>query len=148
VNAERLPNSGPKVNRHESLRLGFANAKVVLMSPRRPRAPGHSRQQIAQRLRDRRSHEERLILAAADALAQRNVAEAAVTEAMEALTTALNELQRLGFEPNQVAELLDVDPAELVGTAYGRRVIGRTSRPGKAPDSALSEDVPESDQTV
>jgi hypothetical protein len=115
------------------------------MSPRRPRVAGHSRQQIAQRLRDRRSHEETLILEAADALARRNAAELAVTEAADALTTALDELQRLGFDLNQVAELLDVDASELSGPGYSRRVSGRNTRPGRVPESAQSDDVPESE---
>jgi hypothetical protein len=110
------------------------------MSPRRPRVAGHSRQQIAQRLRDRRSHEETLILEAAEALARRNAAELAAAEAAEGLMAALDELQSLGFEVNQVAELLDVDPAELAGSGSNRRVVSRTARPGKASDAASSED--------
>ena len=58
-----------------------------------------------------------MILEAADAMARRNAAELAVTEAADALTMALDELQRLGFDLNQVAELLDVDAAELSGRA-------------------------------
>ena len=115
------------------------------MSPRRPRVAGRSRQQIAQRLRDRRSHEETLILEAADALARRNAAELAVTEAADALTTALDELQRLGFDLNQVAELLDVDASELSGPSYNRRVSGRNARSGRVPESAQSDDIPESE---
>jgi hypothetical protein len=111
------------------------------MSPRRPKVAGHSRQQIAQRLRDRRSHEETLILEAADSLARRNTAEAAANEASEALTATLEELQRLGFDLNQVAELLDVDAAELSGSGYNRRTLGRSSRPGKVPEPAQSEDI-------
>ena len=112
------------------------------MSPRRPRVAGHSRQQIAQKLHDRRGHEETLILEAADALARRNAAELAVTEAADALTVALDELQRLGFDLNQVAELLDV---ELSGPGYNRRVFGRNARPGRVLESAQSDDVPESE---
>ena len=55
------------------------------MSPRKPRAGGQSRQQLSQRLKDRRLHEETLLLEAADALARRNTAEAAVAEAVVAL---------------------------------------------------------------
>jgi hypothetical protein len=117
------------------------------MSPRRPKVAGHSRQQIAQRLRDRRSHEETLILEAADSLARRNAAEVAVTEASEALTGTLEELQRLGFDLNQVAELLDVDPAELTGTGFSRRSLGRSSRSGKVQESPQSEDIQVSDPT-
>jgi hypothetical protein len=117
------------------------------MSPRRSRTAGQSRQQIAQRLRDRRAHEESLILQAADALARRNTAEVAVAEAVEALTAALDELQRHGFEPNEIAELLEVDPSEITGAASSRRT-GRTSRPGSAPDSSPSDDVPALDSSI
>jgi hypothetical protein len=118
------------------------------MSPRRSRAAGQSRQQIAQRLRDRRAHEETLILQAADALARRNAAEVAVAEAVEALTAALDELQRHGFEPNEIAKLLDVDPSEIGGAASSRRSGGRTSRPGSASDPSQSDDVSSLDSAI
>ncbi len=118
------------------------------MSPRRPRVVGHSRQQIAQRLRDRRSHEETLILDAAEALARRNTAELAVAEAVEALTAALDELQRHGFELNEVAGLLDVDPSELGGTGSLRRGTGRSLRPREVPEPSLSDDITPPDTTV
>jgi hypothetical protein len=76
-------------------------------------------------------------------LARRNVAESAVTEASDALTTALDELQRLGFDLNQVAEILDVDAAELSGPGYNRRVSGRNTRPGRVPEPTQFEDVQE-----
>lgn len=98
------------------------------MSPRKSRSAGQSRQQIACRLRERRTHEELLIVAAADALARRNAAESAVAEAMDALNASLEELQRHGFELTQVAELLDVDAAELTRTGSSRRVTGKSSR--------------------
>jgi hypothetical protein len=117
------------------------------MSPRRPRVAGHSRQQIAHRLRDRRSHEETLILDAAEALARRNAAEMAMAEASEALTGALDELQRLGFEVSQVAELLDVESAELLGPGNSRRVASRTSRPGKGADATSGDEISIPDST-
>ncbi len=117
------------------------------MSPRRPRVAGQSRQQIAHRLRDRRSHEETLILEAAEALVRRNAAEMAMAEASEALAGALDELQRLGFEVSQVAELLDVEPAELLGPGNSRRVAGRTSRPGRPVDATSGEDTSTPDPT-
>jgi PAS domain-containing protein len=90
------------------------------MSPRRPRASGQSRQKIAQRLRERRTKEEILMLDVAEALARRNAAEAAVADAMASLSTALDELKRLGFDVDEVAELLQVSRAELTGTGTAR----------------------------
>lgn len=111
------------------------------MSPRKSRSDGQSRQQIARRLRERRTHEELLILACADALARRNAAESAVTEASEALNTALEELQRHGFELNQVAELLDVDPSELNRTGSSRRAIGKSSRADNAAEPGALDEI-------
>ena len=45
-----------------------------------------------------------------------------MAEAAEGLMAALDELQSLGFEVSQVAELLDVDAAELSGSGTNRRV--------------------------
>jgi hypothetical protein len=118
------------------------------MSPRRSRAAGQSRQQIAQRLRDRRVHEETLILEAADALARRNTAEAAVTAAAEALTAALDELQRHGFELNEIAELLEVDPLEITGGGPSRRPGARSSRPGTAPEPGPLDDTAPLDSAI
>src|SRR5579862_2897703 len=99
------------------------------MTPRRPRAPGHSRQKIAQRLRDRRSHEELLILDVASAQARRRAAELALAEAVEALAAALEELQHHGFELNQIAEILQIDPSEISGISSSRRTAPRAQRP-------------------
>ena len=60
---------------------------------------------------------------------------------------ALDELQGLGFEVSQVAELLDVDAGELAGSGSNRHVVSRTSRPGKASDAASSEDSSAPDST-
>jgi hypothetical protein len=118
------------------------------MSPRRPRAPGQSRQQIAQRLRDRRAHEEILILDAADAMARRNAAELALAEAAEALGATLDELQRHGFELQDVAELLQVDPSELSGTGTSRRLAARASRSPKVQEPTETEGLAEPDPAV
>ena len=77
-----------------------------------------------------------MILDAADALARKSVAEAALAEALDALNTALEELQRLGFELDEVAELLEVDAPELTGTGSVRRPTGRGVRPPNAATSA------------
>jgi hypothetical protein len=98
------------------------------MSPRRARANGQSRQQIAVRLRDRRVREETLIVEAADALARRSTAESEVAAAMEVLTGALTELEHLGFALPEVAQLLEVDPSILAGTGPARRSSARGSR--------------------
>lgn len=82
-----------------------------------------------------------MILAAADALARRNAAESAVAEAMEALNGTLEELQRHGFELNQVAELLDVDPSELNRTGSSRRVMGKSSRPDSAAEPSAFDEI-------
>jgi hypothetical protein len=100
-----------------------------MMSPRRPRASGQSRQHIAQRLRERRTKEEQLILDAAEALARRNAAEAAVGDAMDSLSGALDELKRLGFDVDEVAKILEVPRAELMGTGTPRRPQKDTSSP-------------------
>lgn len=105
------------------------------MSPRRPRAAGQSRQKIAQRLRDRRSHEEVLILDVASALARRSAAESALAEAVEELTAALDELQRHGFELNQIALVLQIDPAEISGISSSRRGAVRSIRSDNPLDS-------------
>ena len=111
------------------------------MSPRRPRITGQSRQQIAQRLRDRRTHEETLILDAADALARRNAADLALSEAAEALSATLDELQKHGFELQEVAELLQIDPSELSGTGPSRRLSVRTSRSVKVQEPNETDDI-------
>jgi hypothetical protein len=82
-----------------------------------------------------------LILAAADALARRNAAESAVAEAMEVLNGTLEELQRHGFELNQVAELLDVDPSELNRTGSARRVMGKSSRADSTIDPGAPDEI-------
>lgn len=82
-----------------------------------------------------------MIVAAADALARRNAAESAVAEAMDALNASLDELQRHGFELNQVAELLDVDPPELTRTGSSRRVIGKSSRADNAAEAPVLEEL-------
>jgi hypothetical protein len=105
------------------------------MSPRRARPTGQSRQQIAHRLRDRRVREETLIVQAADALSRRYAAEAAVAEASDTLTVALEELQHLGFSIGEIAELLEVDPSELGGSG-ARRPVGRATRPASNAESA------------
>ena len=110
------------------------------MTPRRSRAGGQSRQQIAQRLRDRRLREEILILEAAESLARREAAERAVGEAAESLTSALDELQRLGFELSEVATLLEITPAELAGTGSSRRQTARTSQPNQPNESASTDE--------
>jgi hypothetical protein len=86
-----------------------------------------------------------LILDAADALARRNAAELALTEAAEALGATLDELQRHGFELQDVAELLQVDPSELTGTGPSRRLAGRASRSPKVQEPDETEGVTESD---
>ena len=73
--------------------------------------------------------EENLILDVADALARRNAAEVALSEAQEVLTAALEELQRHGFQLTEIAQLLEVDPGDITGTGPSRRAIGRTTRP-------------------
>jgi DNA repair ATPase RecN len=118
------------------------------MSPRKSRAGGQSRQQLSQRLKDRRVHEETLLLEAADALARRNSAEALVAEAVESLNAALDELQRHGFDINDIAELLEIDPSEINAGGSSRRVGGRTSRPGNAPEATPSEDTSPFDPPV
>ena len=85
-----------------------------------------------------------MILDAADALARRNAAELALTEAAEALGATLDELQRHGFELQDVAELLQVDPSELTGTGPSRRLAGRASRPPKVQEPDETEGVTES----
>ena len=105
------------------------------MSPRRPRTPGQSRQKIAQRLRDRRSHEEVLILDVASALARRSAAESALAEAVEALTAALDELQRHGFELNQIARFYRSTQSEISGISSSRRGAVRSIRPDNPLDS-------------
>jgi hypothetical protein len=65
-----------------------------------------------------------LFLDAADALARRSVAEAAFSEASTALAQAVEELQRHGFEINDIAQLLEVDATEL-GSAATRRPTNR-----------------------
>jgi hypothetical protein len=99
------------------------------MSPRKARTSGQTRQQIAQRLRERRAREEVLILDATDALARRRAAETALAESVEALTDALAELQRYGFDLAEIAQLLDSSPTELTGTGGQRRVSTRVSAP-------------------
>ena len=91
------------------------------MSPRRPRASGQLCQKIAQRLRERRTREETLVLDAAEALAKRNAAETTAAEAMDSLSGALDELKGLGFDLDEVAELLQASRAELTGTGAARR---------------------------
>ncbi len=68
--------------------------------------------------------EETLLLEAADALARRNTAEAAVTEAVDALHMALAELQRHGFDLNEIAELLEVEPSDINASGSSRRPGG------------------------
>ena len=67
-----------------------------------------------------------MILDAADAVARRNAAELAVAEATDALNSALDELKRHGFEIDQVAELLEMSPADLTGTGNPRRPMKGT----------------------
>ena len=89
-----------------------------------------------------------MLIDAAEALPRRNTAELAVAEAVEALTAALDELQRHGFELNEIAGLLDVDPSELGGTVSLRRATGRSLRPGKVPEPSLPDHFPAPDPTV
>ena len=122
--------------------------RVVAMSPRKSRAGGQSRQQLSQRLKDRRAHEETLLLEAADALAHRHAAEAAVAAAVDALNATLDELQRHGFDLIEIAELLEVDPSEISASGSSRRVGGRGLRPGNVPEATPAEDIPPFDSAV
>jgi hypothetical protein len=101
------------------------------MSPRRPNASGQSRQQIANRLRDRRAREEALILEAAEALARRDAAEAVVADAVDALNRTLEELERLGFDIHDVAQLLGIDPMQITSSGPTRRPGSRRTRPSQ-----------------
>jgi hypothetical protein len=105
------------------------------MSPRRPTASGQSRQQIAKRLRDRRAREEALILEAAEALARRDAAESLAADATEVLNRALEELERLGFAINDVAQLLGISASEFTPVGGARRPTSRRPR-----SSANAED--------
>jgi hypothetical protein len=60
------------------------------------------------------------MLDAAEAMARRDAAEAAVADAMDSLSRALDELKRLGFDVDEVAELLEVSRADLTGTGSAR----------------------------
>lgn len=111
------------------------------MSPRRPSASGQSRQQIAKRLRDRRAREEALILEAAEALARRDAAEAVVADATDALNRALEELERLGFDADDLAQLLGTDASELISTSPTRRSSSRRSRSSPTVDDPLASDL-------
>ena len=92
--------------------------------------------------------EETLLLEAADALARRNTAEAAVTEAVDALNMALDELQRHGFDLNEIAELLEVEPSEINASGSSRRAGGRGLRPGNAAEATPAGDIPPFDSAV
>ncbi len=92
--------------------------------------------------------EETLLLEAAAALTRRNTAEAAVAEAVDALNLALDELQRHGFDVNEIAELLEVDPSEISASGSSRRAGGRGLRPGAAAEASLAEDTPPFDSAV
>ncbi|HTT91888.1 MAG TPA: hypothetical protein VMF65_20205 [Acidimicrobiales bacterium] len=89
-----------------------------------------------------------MILDVAGALERRNAAELAVADAVEALTTSLDELQRHGFEAQQVAELLGIDPSELAGTGSLRRASVRNIRIDKVASPALSDDNTEPDSAM
>lgn len=69
-----------------------------------------------------------MILEAGNALTRRTEAEAAVSQANDALKAALLELEQLGFRDVDVAALLEIDPSELNGTGLPRRSPGRSSR--------------------
>lgn len=113
---------------------------VPIMSPRRARPSGQSRQQIAQRLRERRLREELLVLEAGDALARRAAAEAASAEASRALNEALDELQQLGFTLDDIATVLDVEVTSIGGVASSsRRPTSRSRRLGPGGDDAVDE---------
>jgi DNA repair ATPase RecN len=77
-----------------------------------------------------------LILDVASALARRSAAESALSEAIEALTAALDELQRHGFELNQIAETLQIDASEITGISSSRRSTVRSPRPDNPLDSS------------
>jgi hypothetical protein len=117
------------------------------MSPRRPTASGQSRQQIAKRLRDRRAREEVLILEAAEALARRDAAEVVVADAIDALNRALEDLERLGFDADDVAQLLGTDASDLASTSSARRSSSRRPRSSPTAEDPLtdSSDVNETD---
>jgi DNA repair ATPase RecN len=86
-----------------------------------------------------------LILDAADALARRNAAEVALSEAAEALSATLDELQKHGFELQEVAELLQIDPSELSGTGPSRRLSVRTSRSVKVQEPNETDEFTDSE---
>jgi hypothetical protein len=86
-----------------------------------------------------------LILEAAEALARRDAAETALSEASDALTGALEQLQRHGFELTEVAALLEVSPTELAGTPGSRRQSPRTSRSDPGSEAGATE---ESDTSI
>ena len=69
-----------------------------------------------------------MILEAGNALALRTEAEAAVSQANDALRVALSELEQLGFREADVAALLETDPSELNAMGSSRRPSGRSSR--------------------
>jgi hypothetical protein len=98
------------------------------MSPRRANPNSQTRRGIAGRLHDRRVREETLILEAGNALARRTEAEAAVSQANDALRAALSELEQLGFRDADVAALLEIELSELDGMGTPRRSSGRSSR--------------------
>ena len=98
-------------------------------SPRRASTSGKARQSVTERLRDRRAREERLIVAAADALARRSGALTEIAAADSALETALGELEAMGFRVDEVADILDIDATDLGPTGAGR---GNRKRRGGA----------------
>ena len=129
--SRRLPVTTGGARRPNCRRVTFPR-----MSPRRARVTGQSRQQIAQRLRDRRVREETLLVEATEALARRDAAETALSEAIDALTGALEELQRHGFDLAEIANLLEVTPTELTTPATPRRPSGRAVRPDRTGEAS------------
>lgn len=98
--------------------------------PRRPASPGLPRRQVAERLRERRAREEALIVSALDALGRRAAALDEVAAAGQALSSAIRDLEVMGFSRDDLAQVLDVAAGDLEDvTPAGKK--GSRPRAGK-----------------
>jgi phosphatidylserine/phosphatidylglycerophosphate/cardiolipin synthase-like enzyme len=87
-----------------------------------------ARRQVAERLRSRREKEEQLIVSAADALGRRAAALEEAKAAGQVLTTAIGDLEALGFSRDDLAQVLDVAVEDLADQAPAGQAKGATGR--------------------
>ncbi len=64
-----------------------------------------------------------------------------VADATDALNRALEELERLGFDADDLAQLLGTDASELISTSPTRRSSSRRSRSSPTVDDPLASDL-------